>query len=303
MSPSTHQALPDSRNDDVLIYVDGEWLLRPDAKITVFDSAFLVGDGVWEGIRYHDGEFLHLDRHLDRLYASADGVHLDIGRTRSELTALLQETVDRNDMETGVHVRLIVTRGTKKTPSQDPRLVVGGPTIVIIAEHKTADPEVTTAGISLFTSTVRRPPPDSIDQRWNCHSKIHEVVALLQAMEAGADEALMLDPDGNVATCNATNFFIVTGGEVWTSTGEYCLNGITRGLVLELAGAGGFAVFEKPFSVEDVYGADEAFVTGTFGGLTPVVVVDGHTIGSGAAGPVTERLSELYLDAMYGGAQ
>jgi branched-chain amino acid aminotransferase len=203
-------------------------------------------------------------------------------------------------METGVHVRLMVTRGTKKTPSQDPRLVVGGPNIVIIAEHKTADPDVIAEGISLFTSTVRRPAPDSLDQRWNCHSKIHEVVALLQAMEAGADEALMLDPDGNVATCNATNFFIVTGGEVWTSTGEYCLNGITRGLVIELARAGGFAVFERPFSLADVHGADEAFVTGTFGGLTPVVAVDGHTIGSGAAGPVTERLSELYRGAMYG---
>jgi branched-chain amino acid aminotransferase len=205
-------------------------------------------------------------------------------------------------MKTGVHVRLMVTRGTKKTPSQDPRLVVGGPNIVIIAEHKTADPDVTTGGISLVASAVRRPPPDSLDQRWNCHSKIHEVVALLQAMEAGADEALMLDQDGHVATCNATNFFIVTSGEVWTSTGEYCLNGITRGLVIELARAAGVAVFEKPFSVEHVYEADEAFVTGTFGGLTPVVSVDGRTIGSGGA-PVTERLRDLYRDAMYGGSE
>jgi branched-chain amino acid aminotransferase len=301
MSPSTHQALADPRNDSVVIYVDGEWLARPDAKITVFDSAFLVGDGVWEGIRYHEGEFLHLDRHLDRLFATAEGVHLDIGMTRGEVEVLLHETVERNDMESGVHVRLIVTRGTKKTPSQDPRLVVGGPTIVIIAEYKTADPNVTAGGISLFTSAVRRPPPDTLDQRWNCHSKLHEVVALLEAMEAGADEALMLDPEGNVATCNATNFFIVTGGELWTSTGEYCLNGITRGLVIELGRAGGVPVFEKPFSLTDVYEADEAFVTGTFGGLTPVVAVDGHTIGPGRGGPVTQRLSELYRDSVYGG--
>ena len=302
MSPSTHQALPDHRNDEVIIYVDGDWLPRPDAKITVFDSAFLVGDGIWEGLRYHDGSFKHLDRHLERLFASARGVHLDIGKTRTELTALLEEIIERNDMETGVHVRLMVTRGTKKTPSQDPRLVIGDPNIVIIAEHKTADPEVTSDGISLVTSMVKRPPPDTLDQRWNSHSKLHEVVALIQAMEAGADEALMLDPDGNVATCNATNFFIVTNGELWTSTGEYCLNGITRGLVIELARAGGIDVFEKEFTLTDVYDAQEAFVTGTFGGLTPVVAVDGHTIGAGAQGPVTERLCEIYRDAVYGGS-
>ena len=203
-------------------------------------------------------------------------------------------------METGVHVRLMITRGTKKTPSQDPRLVIGDPNIVIIAEHKTADPDVTSDGISLVTSTVKRPPPDTLDQRWNSHSKLHEVVALIQAMEAGADEALMLDPDGNVATCNATNFFIVTDGELRTSTGEYCLNGITRGLVIELARAADIAVFEKKFSLTEVYEAQEAFVTGTFGGLTPVVSVDGHTIGEGVRGPVTECLSEIYRGVVCG---
>jgi branched-chain amino acid aminotransferase len=299
MSPSTHQSLPDPRHEDVVIYVDGEWLARPDAKITVFDSAFLVGDGIWEGIRYHDGSFKHLDRHLDRLFASARAVHLDIGRTKSKLVELLEEIIDRNEMETGVHVRLMVTRGTKKTPFQDPRLVIGHPNIVIIAEHNRADPGATFEGISLVTSTIRRPPPNTLDQRWNCHSKLHEVVALIQAMEAGADEALMLDPDGNVATCNSTNFFIVTNGELWTSTGEYCLNGITRELVIELAGASDIDVFEKPFSLTDVYEAEEAFVTGTLGGLTPVVSVDGHTIGAGTPGSVTERLSGIYRDAVY----
>jgi branched-chain amino acid aminotransferase len=298
MIKGTHEALPDARNDDVIIYVDGEWLPRPEAKISVFDSAFLVGDGVWEGIRLHEDRLVHLDRHLDRLYASAAGIHLDIGKTRDEITAIVRETLARNDMHTNVHIRLIVTRGTKKTPAQDPRLVVGGPNIVVIAEHKVADPSVTSEGVSLFTSTIRRLPPDTIDQRWNCHSKIHEVVALLQALEAGADEALMLDPNGNVATCNATNFFIIRDGEVWTSTGEYCLNGITRGLVLELARAAGIPAHERPFSLTDVYSADEAFVTGTFGGLTPVVTVDGRIIGDGEPGTLTGLLSGLYREAV-----
>lgn len=298
MIKGTHEALPDARNDDVIIYVDGEWLPRPEAKISVFDSAFLVGDGVWEGIRLHEDRLVHLDRHLDRLYASAAGIHLDIGKTRDEISAIVRETLARNDMHTNVHIRLIVTRGTKKTPAQDPRLVVGGPNIVVIAEHKVADPSVTSEGVSLFTSTIRRLPPDTIDQRWNCHSKIHEVVALLQALEAGADEALMLDPNGNVATCNATNFFIIRDGEVWTSTGEYCLNGITRGLVLELARAADIPAHERPFSLTDVYSADEAFVTGTFGGLTPVVTVDGRIIGDGEPGTLTGLLSGLYREAV-----
>lgn len=298
--------MPDARNDTVWVYVDGEWFRRPDAKITVFDSAFLVGDGVWEGLRFHDGAFIHLDRHLDRLFATASGVHLDIGKTRDELTALLHEIVDRNDMTTDAHVRLMVTRGTKQAPLQDPRLVEGGPTIVVIAEHKKANPQATADGIRLTTSAVRRPPPNTLDQRWNCHSKIHEVVALLEAIEAGTDEALMLDVDGHVATCNSTNFFIVTHGELWTSTGEHCLNGITRALVLELAAASGIPAAERDFTLDDVYGADEAFVTGTYGGLTPVVEVDGRTIGTGRPGPVTARLSEARaraFDAEAGGEE
>ncbi len=195
-------------------------------------------------------------------------------------------------MTTDAHVRLMITRGRKHTPLQDPRLVDGGPTIVIIAEHKKPDPAAVADGIRLATSRVRRPPPDTIDQRWNCHSKIHEVVALLEAIEDGADEALMLDPNGHVATCNSTNFFIVTGGEVWTSRGEFCLNGITRTLVLELAREAGIAAGERDFTLEDVYAADEAFVTGTYGGLTPVVEVDGRTIGTGTPGPVTAALIE-----------
>jgi branched-chain amino acid aminotransferase len=294
----THQAVPDERNEGVLVYINGEFFPREEAKISVFDSGYLVGDGVWEGIRLHDGGFAFLERHLDRLYGGAKAIGLEIGMTREEITAALHETVRRNGMTDGVHLRLMVTRGDKKTPSQDPRLVIGGPNVVIIAEHKKADPDVKERGVNLFTSTVRRPPPDTLDQRLNCHSKLHEVVALLQALEAGADEALMLDPTGAVATCNATNFFLVRRGEVWTSTGHYSLNGITRRMVIELCEAEGVPVRERPFSLTDVYDADEAFVTGTFGGLTPVIKVDGRTIGEGVMGQTTSRLNDLYARAV-----
>ncbi|MEM7337104.1 MAG: aminotransferase class IV [Actinomycetota bacterium] len=299
----THAAVPDARNDHVLVWINDQLVPRPEATVSVFDSAFLVGDGVWEGLRLHDGVFAYLDRHLDRLFASAAAVGLDIGRSRSEIETILHQTVDANGMTTNAHVRLMVSRGTKKTPSQDPRLLIGGPTIVVIAEHKLADPAVTAEGITLFTSTIRRPPPDTIDQRWNCHSKLHEVVALIQAIEAGADEALMLDPHGFVATCNATNFFIVTHNAVWTSTGDYCLNGITRGVVLELAAAAGLHVAERNFTLTDVYAATEAFVTGTFGALTPVTAVDGRTIGEPGVRPITHDLQQRYAAAVHGGGR
>jgi branched-chain amino acid aminotransferase len=300
LARGTHEALPDERNADVLVYINGEFYRRDEAKISVFDSGFLVGDGVWEGLRLHDGEFAFLDLHLDRLFEGAKSISLDIGMTREEITTALRETVRRNGMEgsSGVHVRLMVTRGDKKTPSQDPRLALGGPNVVIIAEHKVADPGVKERGVRLFTSTVRRPPPDTLDQRLNCHSKLHEVVALIQALKAGADEALMLDPTGAVATCNATNFFIVRRGEVWTSTGHYSLNGITRRMILALCRTEDIPAFERPFSLTDVYGADEAFVTGTFGGITPVVEVDGRRIGTGERGELTARLTELYAEAV-----
>lgn len=300
MQRGTHEAVPDKRNADVLVYINGEFFPRTEAKISVFDSGFLVGDGVWEGIRLHRGEFAFLVQHLDRLFQGAKAVGIEIGLTREEITSALRETVERNGMTDDVHLRLMVTRGDKKTPSQDPRLVVGGPNVVIIAEHKKADPDVKERGVSLFTSTVRRPPPDTLDQKLNCHSKLHEVVALLQALEAGADEALMLDPTGAVATCNATNFFVVRRGEVWTSPGQYSLNGITRRMIVELCKANGIPVSERPFSLTEVYDSDEAFVTGTFGGLTPVVKVDGRTIGTGEPGPMTGRLNELYAEAVSG---
>ena len=295
MVRGTHDALPDERNAQVLIYVNGELVPRDEAKVSVFDSGFLIGDGVWEGLRLHHDVLVFLDEHLDRLFQGARAISLDIGLTRAELAAALYRTVQANAMHDGAHVRLMVTRGRKKTPSQDPRLTVGGPTIVIIAEHKQANPAGFAHGVRLFTSTIRRPPPDTLDPKLNCHSKLHEVIALNQAIQAGADEALMLDVHGAVSTCNATNFFIVVRGGVWTSTGQHCLNGITRRKVLELCRANGVAAFERDFSLVDVYAADEAFVTGTFGGLTPVSEVDGHPIGSGGAGELTRRIREWYL--------
>ena len=294
MTRSTHSAVADERNADVQIYINGEFFHRDEAKISVFDSGYLVGDGVWEALRLHDGVLVFLDEHLDRLWQGAATVGMDLKMTRQELVDKIWTTLRANDMHDGVHVRFMVTRGIKKTPSQDPRLTVTGPNLVIIPEYKLASADSHQRGVTLFTSTIRRGSPDYLDPRLNCHSKLHEVMALVQAIEAGADEALMLDIHGFVATCNATNFFMVTRGEVWTSTGQYCMNGITRGKVIKVANDNGIPCQQKNFSLFDVYGADEAFVTGTFGGLTPVVKVDGRLIGDGQSGPMTERLTALY---------
>lgn len=300
MEEGTHAHVDDPRNADVLVYVNGELVHGDAATISVFDSGFCLGDGVWEGIRLHNGRFWALDRHLDRLWEGAKVLAIDIGMSRSELTEALYRTVRANHMESDVHVRLMVTRGRKKTPSQDPRLNVGPSTIVIIAEHKRPHPGVLRRGLRLVTSHIRRGRPDVQDPRLNSHSKINCILAMVQAIAVGADEALMLDPDGFVATCNATNFFIVRHGEIWTSTGNYCLHGITRGHILEFAAADGLTTREKDFSLTDVYSADEAFVTGTFAGVIPVIEVDGRQVGTGAPGPLTHHLQDLYrarLDA------
>jgi branched-chain amino acid aminotransferase len=294
MTHGTHDALEDPRNAAVLIYLNGELVPRDQATVSVFDSGFMMGDGVWEGLRLHNGRIAFLDRHLDRLLEGAKSIDLDIGMTRRELSAALYRTVEANRMHGGVHLRLMVTRGRKTTPFQDPRLSVFGPTVVIVAEHKAANPEAKRRGLRLFTAAVHRGPPDVQDPKLNSHSKLNCILAMIQAIKAGADEALMLDPHGFVSTCNSTNFFIVRKREVWTSTGKYCLGGITRGHVVELCRDDGIPVHEKDFSLTDVYGADEAFATGTFGGLTPVVEVDGRRLGDGRPGPLTERLSRLY---------
>ncbi len=294
MVHGTHNALPDERNENVLIYVNGELFPRNEAKISVFDSGYLVGDGIWEALRLHEGVLVFEAQHLERLWTAAATIGMDMKMTKAELIAEIHKTLKANEMYDGVHVRFMVTRGTKKTPSQDPRLTISGPNLVIIAEYKAANKASQEKGITLFTSTIRRGSPDYLDPRLNCHSKLHEVIALVQAIEAGADEALMLDLHGFVSTCNATNFFMVKNGEVWTSTGQYCMNGITRGSILRVCRENSIPCFEKNFSLFDVYGADEAFVTGTFGGVTPVTKIDGRVIGDGQFGTMSRKLSDLY---------
>jgi branched-chain amino acid aminotransferase len=293
----THEYDDDPRNDEILIWVNGELRPRREAVVSVFDSGFVLGDGVWEGLRVHAGAPAFLDRHLDRLYEGAKAIALDIGLSRGQLTDAVSETLRANAMTDGVHVRLMVTRGIKRTPYQDPRVTVGPATVVIIAEHKAPKPEVVERGITLFTVHVRRPYPDVLDPKLNSHSKLNDITACIQAYTAGADEALMLDPHGFVATCNSTHFFVVRRGELWTSTGDYCLAGITRSVVLEVAREAGIVTRERNFSLTDVYGADEAFVTGTFAGLVPVRTVDGRDIGTGQR-PVTDRLRQLYRAAV-----
>ncbi len=296
MLTGTHVAVDDRRNQDILIYINGELLPRKDAKISVFDSGYLVGDGIWEAVRLYNGTLVFIDQHLDRLYAAAKSIALDLKLSKQELIGEIYKTLQANNMSTDVHVRIMFTRGIKKTPSQDPRYTITGPNLVIIAEHKKASEEVKQKGIILFTSTIRRGAPDYLDPRLNCHSKLHEVQALVQALEAGADEALMLDQHGFVATCNSTNFFIVRNGAVWTSTSKYCMNGITRANVIAVCKKHQIEIQEKDFSLFDVYSADEAFTTGTFGGLTPVIKIDGRIIGEGMPGLWTNKLSNLYQE-------
>lgn len=299
MVHGTHNALPDERNKDILIYVNGKLFPRAEAKISVFDSGYLVGDGIWEALRLHNGVLVFLDQHLDRLWRAAASIKMELGFTREELVSKIWSVIEANQMTDHVHVRFMVTRGIKKTPSQDPRLTISGPNLVIIAEHKAASKQSKEKGISLFTSTIRRGSPDYLDPRLNCHSKLHEVQALIQAIEAGADEALMLDLNGFVSTCNATNFFMIKHGELWTSTGQYCMNGITRNNILKVARENNMVAKEKNFSLYDVYDADEAFVTGTFGGVTPVTKIDGRIIGNGTYGSLSQQLSKWYIDLIH----
>lgn len=294
MVHGTHNAVTDDRNKNIKIYINGEFFRREDAKISVFDSGYLVGDGIWEALRLHEGVLVFLEDHLNRLWSSAATIGMTFPFSKEELTDTIWKVLDKNQMTNHVHVRIMITRGIKKTPSQDPRLTISGPNIVIIPEYKKASQESKEQGITLFTSTIRRGSPDYLDPRLNCHSKLHEVQALIQAIEAGADEALMLDVNGFVSTCNATNFFIVKNGEVWTSTGQYCMNGITRAKVIEVCQRHNITCHQKDFSLFDVYGADEAFVTGTFGGLTPVTKIDGRQIGTKSYGDMTRQLSDFY---------
>ena len=296
MATGTHEYVEDPRNENVLIYVNGEIVSRPDAKISVFDSGFLLGDGVWEGIRLHYGKLAFLDAHLDRLYSGAKDLAIDIGVSREEMTKLIQKTLDANGMNDHVHIRLIVSRGLKRTPYQHPNANVGGPTIVIIPEYKIASEQVLEQGIRLGTVSIRRGTVDTQDPRLNTLSKLNCITACIEADHLGYDEGLMLDENGNVSTCNSTNFFIARDNEVWTSKGEYCLPGVTRGNIIRLCEENDIPVFQKDFLVEEVHSADEAFVTGTFAGVIPVTEVDGHELSGGKRGDMTERLQQLYIE-------
>ena len=293
----THDYVDDPRNAGVLINLNGRLVPRADAVVSVFDAGFVLGDGVWEGLRVSDGHPAFLEQHLDRLWEGAAAIALDIGRSRAELTDELYRTLEANDMAgDGVHIRLMVTRGPKSTPYQDPRFSAGPATVVIIAEYKDPLPTTVEQGLSLFTVHVRRATPDTLDPKLNAHSKLTDITACIQAYTAGADEALMLDPLGFVATCNSTHFFVVRRGEVWTSTGMFCLGGITRSNVLRVCDEAGIPAHQRNFSLTEVYSADEAFVTGTFAGVVPVHTVDGRRIGDGRRGPMVERLQTLYRE-------
>ena len=298
MAHGTHDYVDDPRNASIKININGELFAREEAKVSVFDSGYILGDGVWEGLRFHNGHVFQLTQHLGRLYEGAKALDMDIGISADELADRILATCAANGMETGVHIRLMVTRGIKATPYQDPRVTISPPTIVIIPEYKEPLPETLVQGIRLFTVHVRRGYPDVQDPKLNSHSKLNCITACIQAAKAGADEALMLDPHGFVATCNSTHFFIVRQGEVWTSSGDYCLGGITRRTVINLCKEADIPVFEKNFSLTDVYGSEEAFCTGTFAGVAPVTEVDGRVLGQGERGPIVEKIQQLYLDLL-----
>ncbi len=294
----THEFEGDPRNESVLISVNGELLPRPEAKVSVFDAGFLLGDGVWESFRLHNGTIAFADEHMDRLFRGAESISMDIGRTREQILDEVNRVIEANDMHDGVHVRLVVTRGLKPTPYQAPWVISSPPTLVIMPEYKIADEQRAVEGIRLVTVDVRRGEQNVQDPRVNSLSKHNCIAACVDAAAKGGEEGLMLDPAGNVATCNSTHFFIVRDGEVWTSTGEHCLDGITRRKVLDLCLANGILAYERDFTTNEVSTADEAFVTGTFAGLIPVVEFDGEPMSQSQRGPMCERLQSLYTELL-----
>jgi branched-chain amino acid aminotransferase len=292
--PGSQDFAADPRNATALISLNGRHVTREQASVSIFDGGFVVGDGVWEGLRLHQGTLLFLQQHLDRLYWGLEKIRLRLGLDRAALTAELQRLLAANAMQDGVHIRLMVTRGTKSAPNQDPRNALGAPTVVIVAEYKLPDPGLVTQGLSLHTATIRCSPSYMFDMRLNSHSRLNLIMALLEAIDAGADEALMLDPHGYVSSCNATNFFWIKNGEVMTSSGEYCFNGVTRANVIRLCEEHDIPIRQGNFALDDAVTADEAFVTGTFGGLTPVREIDGRRLPASLPGPVTQQLRQLY---------
>ena len=294
MPSGTHEYIQDPRNDNILIYINGEIIPRTEAKISVFDSGFLLGDGVWEGIRLHNGQLVFLKEHLDRLYAGSNSIGMDIGMSSDDLTSKIIQTIEANNMYSNIHLRLIVSRGMKSTPYQHPRVNIGGPTIVIIPEYKIVTEDSKDKGLELVSVNTIRSSEITQDPKINSLSKFNCIQACIEADRLGADEGLMFDMNGYVSTCNSTNFFIVRKSEVWTSTGEYCLNGVTRGAIITLCKSNDIEVYEKNFIIDDVHSADEAFVTGTFAGVLPVTKIDQHMLSNGKKGAITDRLQRLY---------
>ena len=292
--PGSQDFAGDARNDSALIYLNGELLPRAAARISIFDAGFVVGDGVWEGLRLHRGTLLFLDQHLQRLYWGAQRIGLDIGLSAEQLTAAIWRTLESNRMRDGVHLRVMVTRGEKSALNQDPRNALGKPTLVIVAEYKQPSPQIVKRGLSLHTATIRCSDAATFDMRLNSHSRLNLIMALREAIAADADEALMLDPHGYIASCNATNFFFVEGDALYTATGEYCFNGITRGNVLRLAAEHGLSTLVGNFDPEQLQRATEAFVTGTFGGITPVRAIDGRAFPGSLPGRITHTMRTLY---------
>ena len=290
---TTHQSEEDSRNKNILIYVDGKIIPREKATISVYDSGFMLGDGVWEGLRLFNGKWIFLEEHLERLFEAALAIDLDICLDKNGVKGILEETRAANNMHTDAHARLMITRGKKVKPFQHPSLSKSGPTIVIIMEHSKA---VSSRPIRLSTVPHVRGLPMTQDPKLNSHSKLNCVLACIAAEKAGADEALMLDINGFVNTTNACNFFIVRKGVVWTSTGDYCMNGITRQKFIDICHKNKIPIVEKNFSLVETYGASEAFVTGTFGAQTPVREIDGRVIGESDLGPITKKIQSLYKD-------
>jgi len=294
MPGGTHEYILDPRNKNVLIYINGDILPRPEAKVSVFDSGFLLGDGVWEGIRLHNGQLVFLEEHINRLYNGATSIGMDIGMSKNVLVTKIHETLAANDMYSDIHLRLIVSRGLKSTPYQHPRVNIGGPTIVIIPEYKVVSEDSKSNGLKLVSVTTSRSSESTQDPKINSLSKFNCIQACIEADRLGGDEGLMLDMHGYVSTCNSTNFFTVRNSEVWTSTGEYCLNGVTREAIIDLCRVNNITVFEKNFLTDEIYKSNEAFVTGTFAGVLPVTVVDDHILSDGKRGPLTEKLQNLY---------
>jgi branched-chain amino acid aminotransferase len=292
--PGSQDFAADPRNAHALVYLNGALVARDAALVSVFDGGFLVGDGVWEGLRLHRGALLFLEQHMDRLYWGAAKIRLDLGLTRPRLVGNLKDLLAANGMHDGVHVRVMATRGVKSAPNQDPRNALGPATLVMVAEYKVPDPQLLARGLTLHTASIRCSPADMFDMRLNSHSRLNLIIALLEAIDAGADEALMLDPHGFVASCNATNFFCVRRGEVLTSSGEFCFNGVTRANVIALCRQHAIPIHVGDFLAQDAYAAEEAFVTGTFGGLTPVREIDGRRLPGPLPGPLTGRLRALY---------